>query len=420
MRLLVLIFFAAGMALLAGTPEVMARPASYEQVVDNAIEDRFEADDGWGTSSYGRGVEENNYRFARPAQGSSDARFKVEIPETANYTVYARWPDVKGGNDATQIGVVTTSGTRWTQVNQQQDGGQWVRLGAFEMQAGDDYSVVFSRETNGKGYVIADAVKVEWDSTAAAPPKSEKTRVSESKAPEGRSGQDLVREARKWIGVRYQLGGQTRRGVDCSGLTMMVFKRFGVSLPHWDDKQYRMGTSVPKGQERPGDLVFFNEHGRGTSHVGMYSGNGKLIHASDYFNKVTESDMKYIKGYVGARRMPMDGRSADRLADQQSEAQDDSGTAPEAEASSPYAGSPSSSTDRFSPSSKGSVPQEAENNRQVKTEEYTSSRTQETQRVRQPHPDDVREKAAPSNAKPPSKSNEREDQKRRVGGGGVN
>nr|MBA4116294.1 C40 family peptidase [Rubrobacter sp.] len=57
------------------------------------------------------------------------------------------------------------------------------------------------------------------------------------------------------------------------------------------------------GQEQPGDLVFFNEHGRGISHVGIYAGNGKLIHASDYFNEVTESQMKYIKGYAGARRM---------------------------------------------------------------------------------------------------------------------
>jgi cell wall-associated NlpC family hydrolase len=83
---------------------------------------------------------------------------------------------------------------------------------------------------------------------------------------------------------------------------MQVYKKFGVSLPHWDDKQYRKGTQVPKGQEKPGDLVFFNEHNRGISHVGIYAGNGKVVHASDYFNRVAESDMRYLKGYVGARR----------------------------------------------------------------------------------------------------------------------
>jgi cell wall-associated NlpC family hydrolase len=84
---------------------------------------------------------------------------------------------------------------------------------------------------------------------------------------------------------------------------MQVYKKFGVSLPHWDDKQYRKGTQVPKGQEKPGDLVFFNEHGRSVSHVGIYAGNGKILHASDYYNKVVESQMKYIEGYVGARRV---------------------------------------------------------------------------------------------------------------------
>ena len=49
-------------------------------------------------------------------------------------------------------------------------------------------------------------------------------------------------------------------------------------------------------------MVFFRENGTDISHVGIYAGNGKIIHASDYFRKVTESDMKYIKGYVGARR----------------------------------------------------------------------------------------------------------------------
>jgi cell wall-associated NlpC family hydrolase len=50
-------------------------------------------------------------------------------------------------------------------------------------------------------------------------------------------------------------------------------------------------------------LVFFNEHGRNVSHVGVYAGNGKILHASDYYNKVVESQMKYIEGYVGARRV---------------------------------------------------------------------------------------------------------------------
>ncbi len=191
-------------------------------------------------------------------------------------------------------------------MNQKTEGGLWIKIGEYEMEAGDDYSVKFSRQTSGDDYVAADAVRVKKISEAA--PAREVSRgdgpkaTSESASASDQGGEDAVREARKWIGVRYRLGGESRRGVDCSGLTMQVYKKFGVSLPHWDDKQYRKGTQVPKGQEKPGDLVFFNEHGRSVSHVGIYAGNGKILHASDYYNKVTESQMKYIKGYVGARR----------------------------------------------------------------------------------------------------------------------
>ncbi|MCA1716986.1 MAG: NlpC/P60 family protein [Actinobacteria bacterium] len=297
------VFVAAGGVVAVGVTEALAEPG----VVENTTEGRFEADEGWGASSYGRGVSGENYRFARPSEDGGGARFNIEIPERANYAVYARWPKVKGLNDSAPVGVETASGTRWTKVNQQKNGGRWVRIGEYEMEAGDAHSVKFSRQTSGDDYVAADAVKVKKVSEAAPARGASKgdgpEATSERASASGQSGEDVVREARKWIGVRYRLGGESRRGVDCSGLTMQVYKKFGVPLQHWDEKQYRKGARVPKGREKPGDLVFFNEHGRNISHVGIYAGNGKIIHASDYYNKVTESQMKYIKGYVGARRV---------------------------------------------------------------------------------------------------------------------
>jgi cell wall-associated NlpC family hydrolase len=301
------VFVTAGGVVAAGVTEALAKPDAEPGVVENTTQGRFEADEGWGTSSYGQGVSGENYRFARPSEDGEGAQFKVEVPERANYAVYARWPKVKGLNESVPVGVETVSGTKWTKVNQQKNGGRWVRIGEYEMGAGHDYSVKFSRQTSGDDYVAADAVKVKKISEAN--PAREASRgdrpkaTSERASTSDRSGEDVVREARKWIGVRYRLGGASRRGVDCSGLTMQVYKKFGVSLPHWDDKQYRKGTRVPKGREKPGDLVFFNEHGRNVSHVGVYAGNGKILHASDYYNKVVESQMKYIEGYVGARRV---------------------------------------------------------------------------------------------------------------------
>jgi cell wall-associated NlpC family hydrolase len=306
LRRLALVLFAAfvatgGAVTAGGVTEALAGPDSDSQMVENTTEGRFEADEEWGTSSYGLGVSGENYRFARPSGDSGAARFKLEIPETANYAVYASWPKVKGLNDSVPVGVETASGTEWTKVNQQKNGGRWVRIGVYEMEAGDDYSVKFSRQTSGDDYVAADAVKVKKISPVAASSK-EPSRSDRPKAASGQRGEDVVREARKWSGVRYHLGGESPRGTDCSGLTMMVYKKFGVSLPHSDNQQYRMGTRVPKGQEKPGDLVFFNEHGKSISHVGIYAGNGKIVHASDHFHKVTESQMKYINGYAGARR----------------------------------------------------------------------------------------------------------------------
>ena len=168
----------------------------------------------------------------------------------------------------------------------------------YRMKAGDDYSVMFSRRTSGTDYVGADAVKVQRVSPAAAPPSP----PEKDAPPDTSKGEQVAKEAKSWSGVPYRLGGASRKGVDCSGLTMLIYEKFDISLPHSDAKQYNHGSQV-SGPPQVGDLVFFDEHGDGISHVGIYSGNGKLIHASSYFGKVTESEMKYIKGYVGATRL---------------------------------------------------------------------------------------------------------------------
>jgi cell wall-associated NlpC family hydrolase len=92
-------------------------------------------------------------------------------------------------------------------------------------------------------------------------------------------------------------------GIDCSGLTMRAYQAAGIQLPHWDDKQMNYGTPVDN--PAPGDLVFFQEHaGQGpTTHVALYYGNGKILHASSSYGEVVISDMKYLEGYVSARRL---------------------------------------------------------------------------------------------------------------------
>ncbi len=105
--------------------------------------------------------------------------------------------------------------------------------------------------------------------------------------------QAIVDEARSWIGTPY-----AAYGADCSGLTSQVFAQFGLYLP--DDPAAQWSYGVPSAAEA-GDLVFYNEHGYGISHVGIATGYGTVIHASTYFGAVVETPMYDIPGYVGAR-----------------------------------------------------------------------------------------------------------------------
>jgi cell wall-associated NlpC family hydrolase len=67
--------------------------------------------------------------------------------------------------------------------------------------------------------------------------------------------------------------------------------------------RYDGSRNIDRSRLRPGDEVFFKEGGSNNiTHVGIYSGNGRIVHASTYFNKVVESEMRYIKGYFGAKR----------------------------------------------------------------------------------------------------------------------
>lgn len=292
-----------------------AEGETYEQVVDNSDKDRFAVSGSWKKSDSGEGINGGNYRFALPREGAN-AQFKVQIPADGEYAVYARWPEAPGLNDRARVGVETTYGTEWTEVNQREDGGRWVRVGRFEMREGDDYSVKVSRNTDGEGNVVADAVKVVGVSSYEENSYEEKPEAAAERAPasaaseqqtESAIGDDVVREAREYLGAPYRLGDlsacEPHGGMDCTCLTTTVFREFGTSLPD-DPRELWEGYGRSVSSPEPGDVVFFSEDGSGAiTHAGIYSGSGRLIHASDYFGEVVESPMEYIRGYKGAKRM---------------------------------------------------------------------------------------------------------------------
>jgi cell wall-associated NlpC family hydrolase len=123
----------------------------------------------------------------------------------------------------------------------------------------------------------------------------------------GIDGEDLVNVARKQIGTDYHFGGgNPSEGFDCSGLVRYSFGKLGVTVPHSTQMLYGEGHKVSKGSLRPGDLVFFNITGHGVSHVGIYSGGDKMVHAPSAGEKVREEkiSIKYwLQRFAGARRL---------------------------------------------------------------------------------------------------------------------
>lgn len=121
------------------------------------------------------------------------------------------------------------------------------------------------------------------------------------------TGRDIVHTAMRYLGQAYVRGGESPGGFDCSGLVQYVLGRHGVSLGRTAPAQFRNGRPVSRDQIEPGDVVFFRDTYRsGISHVGIYIGEGRFIHAANPGSgvKITGlSESYYASRYVGARRM---------------------------------------------------------------------------------------------------------------------
>lgn len=118
----------------------------------------------------------------------------------------------------------------------------------------------------------------------------------------------FVRVALRYRGTPYVWGGETARGFDCSGFIMRVMRDLGYrALPHSAAEQFNYGMPVAREQLKPGDIVFFaNTYKAGVSHVGIYLGQRRFIHAAN--SKVgtivsSIDDPKWVEHYAGARRL---------------------------------------------------------------------------------------------------------------------
>lgn len=116
-----------------------------------------------------------------------------------------------------------------------------------------------------------------WLGGCATPPPS--------RDPHAAARQRILATAERLIGAPYVLGGESPSGVDCSGLVQYAYRQAGIQVPRTAAQQFQAGR--PQRKVLPGDLLFFRTDNSGAvSHVGIYAGGGRMIHASSSSRQV--------------------------------------------------------------------------------------------------------------------------------------
>lgn len=196
---------------------------------------------------------------------------------------YVKTPANVRKGPGTNYGILTTYGVNKYVEGQESDG--WVKF---------DY--------NGQTAYISAALLANQKQEVETPAP---TNTQES-APQG-SAASVVEFVRSQVGKAYVWGSVGPNAYDCSGLVMAAYNRIGIGLPHYSVDQYGYGYAVSMNNLQPGDLLFYTTNGTGNiSHVGVYIGDGMMVHASSPSVGVIMTNIYqnwYQSRFIGARRL---------------------------------------------------------------------------------------------------------------------
>ncbi|MEV5576498.1 NlpC/P60 family protein [Spirillospora sp. NPDC052269] len=194
----------------------------------------------------------------------------------------------------------TQNGTRISALMQAVQGAQRARLQAQERKKQVEALRADLAKKRDAAAKLYDKAKGQLDTQAPKSGQGQKPGNAPSVPGSGKGAQAL-RYALAQLGVPYSWGGGTAsgpsfgvaqganiKGFDCSGLTLYAYARVGINLPHYTGAQFNAGTHVTQAQLQPGDLVFFYSD---LHHMGMYVGNGKMVHAPQTGDVVKISPM---------------------------------------------------------------------------------------------------------------------------------
>lgn len=193
------------------------------------------------------------------------------------------------------------------------DDDEWEQLADMATKGAPKMARRVVREVGPSSKMITSDGRVVWIPAAKAAPKAEPKASRSSRKGErklelasrkGKAIYGVIKTCRSYMGTPYVWGGEQPGGFDCSGYVQYVFAKHGYRLPRTADIQYNVGKSVKRGDERPGDLVFFETYAPGASHVGVYLGRDYFIHASSSRGVTIDrlSTDFFAQRYLGAKR----------------------------------------------------------------------------------------------------------------------
>jgi len=125
-------------------------------------------------------------------------------------------------------------------------------------------------------------------------------------APKADPGYALLLVAQSRIGAPYRYGGAGPDAFDCSGLVTYAHRQIGVAVPRTAAQQFAAATPIERNELRPGDLVFFRLDGRDVSHVGIYAGDNRFVHAPQRGGNVRMASLDedyFNRSFAGAGRL---------------------------------------------------------------------------------------------------------------------
>lgn len=143
-------------------------------------------------------------------------------------------------------------------------------------------------------------------SVVHAKPSSKSSVVRKTKSGSKKATAVATKKALEQVGKPYKYGGASPRGFDCSGLVQYSYKQAGIKLPRKTGELRRVTKPIAVKQLREGDLVFFDQEGKKSSHVGIYAGKGRFVHAPSTGGKVNVGRIKspyWSKHLAEARRI---------------------------------------------------------------------------------------------------------------------